>query len=169
MLNHLALKTSMVALLGTIAPAQAGDGGALPVVRLVLGERSGPDAYDAAGLGWRRRAPQLSPPSAKEDSKDLRDVVGSLPPEGKSDEILAVVGDIGGFSFCDCAGEGAAQPSRPAEGLGGEARLTQLWTARLTSFRYDLGRPAFMVPPAVLGDLPTQSDSGGEIESPTEN
>ena len=160
MLNHVALKTSMVALLGTIAPAQAGDGGALPVVRLVLGERSGPDAYDGAALSWRRRPPQLPTTSAKEDGKDLHDVVGSLPVEVKTAEVIAGLGDIGGFSFCDCTGEGAARPFRAAEGFGGEARLMQQWTARLVSFRYDLGHPDFLAPPAVLADVPTQEDGG---------
>ena len=165
MLNHMALNTSMVAFLGTIAPAQAGDGSALPVVRLVLDERSGADAYDGTGLGSRRPLPQLSPPggipaapAAKEESNDLRDIVGSLPAGATPAETLASLGTISGFSFCDCAG--AAQPLQSADGFGSEARLRQQWTARLTSFRYDLGHPGFLAPPAQLEDLPQQEDGG---------
>jgi len=161
----------MVAFLGTIAPAQAGEGSALAVVRLVLDERSGVDAYDGAGLGWRRPVPQLPPPggspatpAAKEESNDLRDVVGSLPADAGPAETPANFGTVGGFSFCDCAG--TARPFQSADGFGGEARLRQQWTARLTSFRYDLGHPGFLAPPALLEDLseredlPQQADDG---------
>src|SRR4051794_31760977 len=114
MLSRLALNTAMMAVMGTLAPAQAGSGD-MPVERLVVGSWSADDAARPGGFGWRRPMPErtvavlpAAKPAAGQEQGDLRDVVGALAPPLPPSAETALRSGLGRFSFCDCGADDPA-------------------------------------------------------------
>ena len=157
MLNHAALTSSIVALLGTIAPAQAWESTKMFVEPLSLSDLSGANAYGHGGAGWRlmvltpaRSTRTRLPSSAEEGRSSLRDVVGSVPTPHRLPDEPALFTGIGSFSFCEFGEDANSEPFLIGVGFGSEARLRQHWAARIETFHYDLGSVDFMALPSAF-------------------
>lgn len=157
MLTHAALTSSIVALLGTIAPAQAWESTKMFVEPLSLSDLSGANAYGHGGSGWRlmvltpaRSARTRSLSSAEEGRNSLRDIVGSVPAPHRLPDEPALFTGIGSFSFCEFGEDAYAEPFQIGVGFGSEARLREHWAARIETFHYDLGSADFMALPHAL-------------------
>lgn len=135
MLTRCALCLSLVVLPGAFAPCGAQDTRMPVAVPLAEQEWLGPDAYERNGFGFAVGAIRQAEAAPVPGEDTLRDVVGSIPTTTVAPRPTgSYAAGIGDASLARLAVRPADKTTAPSP----EAAALSPWTARVTTFRYDL-------------------------------